>query len=205
MRFTAYRSAPALVLTLSLGFTLAASQTAHADNDWLWRPHVPANLEVPGGHRLFLAGHAIGTQNYICAATPTGLKWVFIGPQATLFNGDFRQTFTHFHSTNPYQHAIQATWQHSGDSSAVWARRRDGSTDPRFVAPTAIEWLILEMTGTREGPSGGDRLTPTTFIQRVNTVGGKEPAVACTEALLNQRELVPYEADYYFYRAPGTH
>jgi hypothetical protein len=45
----------------------------------------------------------------------------------------------------------------------------------------------------------------TNFIQRLNTVGGKGPATPCTEALLNTRQLVNYEADYYFYTKERTH
>src|SRR5215204_3236464 len=77
-------------------------------------PSVPANLEVTG-FNLFLKGHAIGTQNYICApaATPSGVDWLFIGPQATLFSDDLEQIVTHFFSRNPSRdNAIQATWQH---------------------------------------------------------------------------------------------
>jgi Protein of unknown function (DUF3455) len=191
---------------LAFVLTLALTQTAQA-TDWIWRPHVPKDIEVDAGYRPFLAGHAIGTQNYICSVTPTGLKWVFIGPQATLFSAFFQQqTLTHFHSKNPFQaDAIQATWQSSRDSSAVWAKKFTGSTDPAFVSPDAIEWLKLEVTGTIEGPTGGDKLVETKFIQRVNTVGGKEPATPCTDALLNTRQLVNYEADYYFYTKERAH
>ena len=65
-----------------------------------------------------------------------------------------------------------------------------------YVSPDAIEWLLLEVTGAAAGPTDGDRLLAASFIQRVNTAGGKEPALACTAAILNQRQLVPYEADY---------
>jgi len=190
-----------VLFAVALVITIAISRTAHASFDWVWRPHVPATIEAPAGHRPFYAGHAVGTQNYICTATPTGLKWLFIGPQATIFSNFFeQQLLTHFQSKNPYAaDAIQATWQSSRDTSAVWATKLRGSVDPAFVDPTAIEWLLLEVTGTVEGPSGGDLLTRTSYIQRVNTVGGKEPAAPCTDAVLNTRQLVAYEADYYFY------
>ena len=48
--------------------------------------------------------------------------------------------------------AIQATWQDSGDTSAVWAKRRDGSMDAAYVAPDAIEWLLLDVTGATGRP-----------------------------------------------------
>jgi hypothetical protein len=152
---------------------------------------------------LVLVGHAIGTQNYICgsAATPTGVDWLFIGPQATIFNPGDQQTLTHYLSRNPFQeNAPHATWQHSRDSSLVWAARIAGSSDPSYVAPDAIDWLLLEMTGAHAGPTHGRKLAAIRYIQRVHTVGGvKPPAGECTVATVSSRRFVPYEADYYFY------
>lgn len=147
-------------------------------------------------------GHATGTQNYICAAAAAGFTWLPIGPQATLFDEGVQQILTHFQSTNPsLADVIHATWQHSRDTSRVWAAKVAGSSDPAYVLPDAIEWLLLEVTGVSAGPAGGGCLVPTTFIQRVNTVGGKEPPIPCTESIRNKRMLVPYEADYYFYQS----
>ena len=167
-------------------------------------PEVPAGIEPPAGSSLVLVGHAVGTQNFICApaATPTSVDWVFIGPQATLFNRGDQQTLTHFVSRNPFRDdALQATWQHSRDTSTVWAARIAGSSDPSYVAPDAIEWLLLEMTGAQVGPTAGRTLATIRYIQRVHTVGGvKPPADECTVATINTRRFVPYEADYYFYQ-----
>jgi hypothetical protein len=162
-------------------------------------PAVPAGLEVPGAFQPFMKAHAIGTQNYICAPAPasSGFDWLFIGPQATLFDDEFSQGLTHFQSKNSVQDAIQATWQHSRDSSVVWAVKHSGAT----VAPNAIEWLLLDVTRAEPGPAGGDKLARTAYIQRVNTVGGlKPPSADCGPSTLNTRRLVSYEADYYFYR-----
>ena len=167
------------------------------------RPDVPTNIQVGSEFKLIARGHAVGTQNYICApaAGGSGVEWRFIGPQATLFDAGV-QTSTHFPSMNPSRNnEIQATWQHSGDTSAVWATRFDGSLDSAYVAPGAIEWLLLEVTGQTAGPSGGTKLSRAHWIQRINTVGGiKPPAGQCTVATLNTRVFVPYEADYYFYQ-----
>jgi hypothetical protein len=186
-----------------LGVAIASSAPMRAD-DHIVAPAVPAGLEVTGPYTPYLKAHAIGTQNYICApaATASGYDWLFIGPQATLFDDNGGQSVTHFHSKNADQaDAIQATWQHSRDSSAVWATRHSGSTDPLYVAPGAIEWLRLDATGHAYGPNGGDKLARAAFIQRVNTIGGaKPPSSQCSASTLNTRRLVSYEADYYFYR-----
>lgn len=186
-----------------LPITVALSAIAPA-TDRIAAPNVPADIEAPAGFKPYFVAHAIGTQNYICApaATATGVDWLFIGPQATLFDAGGEQVATHFLSKNPLEgDALHATWQHSRDSSVVWAKRHSGSTDANYVAPGAIEWLLLDATGPKTGPTGGDKFTRTAYIQRVNTVGGVKPASAeCTPSTLNTRRLVAYEADYYFYQ-----
>ena len=192
------------ILVCLLVAMASVASTAPRAAEQLVAPAVPDGLEVDGPYKPFLKAHAFGTQNYICApaATASGLDWVFIGPQATLFDDDVEQSLTHFFSKNPdKENAIQATWQHSRDSSAVWATRHAGSLDSRFVAPNAIEWLLLDVSGAEYGPRGGDKLARTAFIQRVNTVGGvKPPSAECTAATLNVKRFVSYEADYFFYR-----
>lgn len=46
--------------------------------------------------------------------------------------------------------------------------------------PSAIPWLLLEVVGEQDGPTGGHKLTETTFIQRLNTSGGVAPSTGCT-------------------------
>jgi hypothetical protein len=182
-----------LVVAATIGVRGAADAA-----DPVTPPVVPTDIEVPAGYKPILVAHAYGTQNYMCvpAATPTGGDWFFLGPQATVFKGE-AQEITHFLSKNPFKaDALHATWQHSRDSSVVWATRKAGATG----APGAIEWLLLEMTGAQVGPTGGYKLARTRYIQRVNTVGGmKPPAAECTVSTVNARRLVSYEADYYFY------
>jgi hypothetical protein len=171
--------------------------TAVRAADRIIPPAVPEGLDAPEGFKPFLVGHAIGTQNYICVVAGNAFDWVFIGPQATIYDAAAEQILTHFHSKNAIDGVIDATWQHSRDTSAVWARKDKGAT----VDPTAIEWLLLKMSGTQLGPTLGDRVASTQYIQRVNTVGGLKPAVAeCTATTVNTRRLVYYEADYYFYK-----
>ncbi len=169
-------------------------------------PAVPAGLDVDAGHKPFLVAHAIGTQNYLClpsATSPSGIAWTLFGPQATLYSDRGQQVATHFLSPNPDQAgAARATWLHSDDTSATWARKIAESSDPAFVDANAIPWFKLEVVGQEKGPSGGRKLAETTFLQRINTVGGKAPATGCEEpGHIGASRFVPYEADYVFYKS----
>ena len=57
-------------------------------------------------------------------------------------------------------------------SGARWDPPGRSSSDPAFVAQGAIAWLLLTVAGVQDGPTGGDTLTATTFVQRLNTSGG---------------------------------
>jgi hypothetical protein len=195
---------PVLVFPSIAALVLSTTASLYAsDRDKVTPPPVPANLEVGEGYRAYLAGHAYGTQNYVCLPSASGYAWTFFGPQATLFNDDDGQTMTHFLSPNPAENGLaRAAWQHSRDTSSVWAAAIATSTDPNFVAPGAIPWLLLRVMGAQEGPDGGDKISRTVFIQRVNTAGGIAPAVGCAAlADVGKKALVPYETDYIFYRA----
>jgi hypothetical protein len=162
---------------------------------------VPANIEVPAGVQPFLLAGAEGTQNYICVKSTSGFVWTFFGPQATLFIGN-QQVLTHFLSPNPDESgAARATWQHSADTSTIWAAAIASSSDPEYVAPGAIPWLLLKAVGDEPGPTGGDILTGTAYIQRVNTAGGLAPVTGCKNAKdVGKKALVPYSTEYIFFR-----
>lgn len=189
------------IAAVVVAFVGARPQPSYADP--VTPPSVPANIEVPAGNKLFLVGHAVGTQNYICLPSDTSVKFVLFTPQATLFD-KHQQVTTHYFSPNPLEGGtIRATWQHSRDSSTVWGQVIDGhsSSDPTLVAPGAIPWLLITVVGTQAGHTGSDTLTATTFIQRLNTSGGVAPATGCTSpADVGNRAFVPYTADYFFYK-----
>jgi hypothetical protein len=180
---------------------MLATALPHAPR--LTATQVPANLEVPAGNVAYLTARAEGTQNYVCVLSHAGFAWQFFGPQATLFDDAGQQVATHFLSPNPAEGGTaRATWQHSGDTSTVWAAARANSTDPAFVAEGAIPWLLLRVVGAQAGPSQGDALAATTYIQRVNTSGGVAPVEGCRSVNdAGKRALVPYTTDYVFYRA----
>jgi hypothetical protein len=192
-------------LSLAAAMSVALPRAAHADP--ITPPPVPPNIQVAEGHRASFVGHAFGTQNYIClpsSTSPTGFAWTLFGPQANLFNDAGRQVMTHFSSANAEEvdDPVRPVWQHSKDTSAVWGKMvLNGSV----AVPGAIPWLLIEVVRDDEGATGGSKMTVTTFIQRLNTIGGTAPATGCAGyGDIGQRKYVPYEADYFFYKAEGS-
>ena len=194
------------LLTL-LAVASASAQSlaaAPAPNVRITPPPVPANIQVPESNEVFLVGHGVGTQNYECQPSGSGVAWVLFTPQATLFTDQEHQVTTHFFSPNPFEgNTVRATWQHSRDTSTVWGRVNQSSSDPNFVEPGAIPWLLVQVkgVGTQAGPTGGDKLTATTFIQRLKTTGGSAPSTGCSLSTdIGNKAFVPYTADYFFYK-----
>ena len=172
-RISSFVSTKRLLVLIVPCLTLLGTESASAQ---IRVPPVPSLIEVPDGFSPFFGAHAIGTQNYMCLAAGAGLAWRAIGPQATLFQTFFgfrQQVSTHFLSANPDEGGLaRATWQHSLDSSRVWAKAIEVSSDPAFVDANAIPWLKLERVGFESGPAGGSFLTQARYIQRLNTSGG---------------------------------
>jgi hypothetical protein len=144
---------------------------------------VPDRIQVPAGNEPYMQAHAIGAQVYACTATADGPKWQFVEPQAILYDDHARLIGVHF---------AGPTWQ-TLDGSQVKAAKVDDVT----VDPTAIPWLLLKQTATTPG-----RLAATTYVQRLNTRGGLEPAAStCSTATVGNERKVLYTADYRFWRA----
>jgi hypothetical protein len=217
LSFKAASSAPAsiAVATGVAALSILALPTVHAQP--VNPPPVAANIQIPAGNKAFLVGHALGTQNYSClpagvdAAGNPRFAWTLFTPRATLFAQNLKEITTHYFSPNPHEPSpspltdgpIRATWQHSKDSSLVWGKvvPGDSSTDAAYVAPGAIPWLRITVAGTEDGPTGGDTLSATTYLHRVNTSGGIAPSTGCaSSADVGKQAFVHYTADYYFYR-----
>ena len=189
---------------VALSATVAWPQAVHADaQGTIVLPVIPDNLQVPAGNTVFLEGHAVGTQGYVCLPTATGFAWTFYGPQATLFDDNDEQIITHFLSPNPVESgAPRATWQDSSDTSAGWGKAIATSTDANFVAAGAIPWLLLQVVGAQPGPTNGATLASITYIQRLSTSGGVAPSTGCAQSTdVGSKALVHYTANYFFYKA----
>lgn len=201
----------------------ALANAAHAQPQKVTVPETPTIITPPPGNSAFLVGHARGTQGYVCLPTSayaSTASWTVKGarPEATLFLSFFGQDFqiiSHFLSpvTEPNEAAPKPlafgnpTWQSSLDSSKVWAQvfrgnsMVPGGSGPSCPNNNSIACLLLESIGSEDGPTGGAALSKTTFVQRLNTKGGLAPETGCfTSADVGNQALVPYTADYYFYR-----
>ena len=197
----------------ALVFICALSTVTHAGAQ-VTAPSVPDTIAVPAGNSAYLLGHAFGSQGYTCLPTSTGAAaWnPTARPEATLFTDLFEQQFqiiTHFQSINENPKmgvtvplSGNATWQGSLDSSRVWMVKVKGIDPSDEVASCShtgsIQCLLLQSVGNKKGRTGGNLLANTTFIQRLNTNGGAVPTSSCT---VGQTQLVPYTADYFFFRA----
>jgi hypothetical protein len=170
-----------LLATLSLPFLGCTGSTTLA------APAVPATLSVPAGNKLALVMHADGVQIYTCAPAKddsTKYEWAFKAPEAKLTDADGRDGGKHY---------AGPIWE-SSDGSKV-----TGKVEQKVDAPAAgdIQWLLLSAK-SNEGTGAFGKVT---FIQRLETHGGKAAPEGCDAAHVGQEQRVPYKATYYFYVA----
>jgi hypothetical protein len=142
------------------------------------------SLTPASDQTIAVSFHAVGTQNYVCNAAGTG--WTFVGPVADLLDDHGRVVGTHFASAAG---PTRPEWQFH-DGSAVIMAKAAGVT----VSSTSVPWLLLNAVSH----VGDGRFSEVTAIQRLSTVGGVAPSAPCTAGAASN---VPYEADYFFYRA----
>jgi hypothetical protein len=169
------------IAATALLLALVATAGAEPGNDNRV-PELPgdtARLRVEAGNKVAAHAYAVGVQVYRW----TGTSWLFVAPKAVLYhdeegNGEFG---THY---------AGPTWESASGSKVVGAAFDRSTPDP-----DAIPWLLLRAASS-DGPGIFHGIT---WIQRVNTVGGKAPADP-GDAEGDEVE-VPYTAEYYFYRA----
>jgi hypothetical protein len=135
-------------------------------------------LRVPQGNKVAFQVFGIGVQIYQW----NGSSWDFVAPEAVLYANAGPDGQVGIHFGGP-------TWQSNSGSKVVGTVIDHCTPDP-----SAIPWLLLEAAST-EGPGIFDHVT---YLQRLNTMGGKAPAVPGD--FPGQVARVPYSAYYVFYR-----
>lgn len=137
------------------------------------------SLAVPAGHKLSTRLYATGDQIY----SWTGTTWAFVAPSAVLFPNANANGHVGTHYAGP-------TWESNSGSKVVGVVAKRCTPDAASIA-----WLQL-----RAASSGGPGIfDSTTFIQRINTVGGVAPFQA--GSFTGEIARVPYTTEYLFYRA----
>ena len=151
----------------------------------LTAPTTPEAIQVPAGAEPVLKVHAKGAQVYVCGPkkdAPKEFEWSLKAPDAELFDADGKSVGKHF---------AGPTWQANDGSKVV------GALTAKVDAPSAaaIPWLLLEAKSTE----GQGVLAHVTYVQRIETEGGKAPAAGCDKAHAQAEARVDYQADYFFY------
>ena len=144
-------------------------------------PEVPAAITVPGEtNKIHFHAYAVDVQIYAW----NGTSWVFQSPEAVLFADAGTHGAVGIHYGGP-------TWESESGSKVL------GAAIANAPSPNAssVPWLLVRAVQT-EGPGIFDR---TSYIQRVNAMGGKAPNSPGTS--LGEVTRVPYTAEYYFYTA----
>jgi hypothetical protein len=172
-----------VLLLGTAGLTLASNSPVRSGNDNR-TPDLPADCDtvrVEAGNKMARRVYAIGVQIYRW----NGATWDFVAPEANLYADAGYHGKIGIHYEGP-------RWESNGGSIVQAARVPNTDCTPD---PTAIPWLLLKKVSTE----GNGIFSKTTFIQRVNTVGGLKPAAP--GAYVGEEKRVPYTAEYYFYRA----
>jgi len=145
---------------------------------------VPDNLVAPSGHFTAFQLAAYGVQIYGCQAKaddPTAFEWTFRAPEATLMNP--RGEVVGKHYAGP-------TWEGMDGSMVVGAARANADSPDT----SSIPWLLLEA----QSNGGSGLFSAVTYVQRLDTIGGKAPVDGCSATSVGRELRMPYIATYAF-------
>lgn len=147
---------------------------------------IPHNIAVNGSTRL-ATYFARGVQRYKAqvkaGSNPVSYEWVFVAPQADLFDSDNKKKGTH--GAGPF-------WELSPNDS-VFAQHFTPAKTAAVPGGYSIDWLLLQ---PKAGKTATGIFAQVQYIQRIATTGGKAPE----QLPMNAHETadVPYTAVYRF-------
>lgn len=173
-----------LSLLLVVGLAACANQPMRAPFS---QDSLPAAVKVPAGHAVAMETAAAGDILYQCRAKKDmagQFEWVFVGPDAGLKDRSGKVVGRYY--------GPPATWE-STDGSKVTATQV-------AVAPNGDANIPSQLVKANPAMGMG-AMQGVSYIQRVATVGGIAPKAMCGQTQEGLKQLVPYTADYIFYRA----
>jgi len=177
MKSSPLKTIGSLLSIATVCLSLAAPSRATAQGNDNRAPEVPAAIHVPDGNKVHFHAYAEGVQIY----SWNGTTWVFQAPEAVLFDADGNIVGIHY---------AGPTWESNSGSKVVGARISSAASPNANSIP-----LLLLRAAAAEGPGIFAR---TTYIRRVNPVGGIAPTGPGTS--IGEEARIPYTAEYFFYR-----
>lgn len=179
-RPAATRFAPVLsLLGAALLLSACAPMAARYSQDAL-----PDPVKVPAGHQVAMQTVGVGKIAYECKVDKGAPVWVFAGPDAVLNDRGGMQVGTYV--------GPPATWANR-DGSSVTATQI-------AVAPAGAGNIPSQLVKANPA-TGSGAMQGVTYIQRVATRGGVAPMAACNASNIGEKQWVPYQADYIFWKA----
>jgi hypothetical protein len=148
-------------------------------------------IDVPKDSKVLWHVYGKGVQVYVCApmaGDSSRFVWTLLEAKAALYSSNAYDLKVGEHFFNSEHHPV---WKTVGGDQVVGNKLR------QMDAPVAgaVPWLLLQViVAPDSGPLRG-----TTFVQRINTSGGKAPAGGADGAHKGQRIEVEYTAEYVFY------
>lgn len=148
---------------------------------------LPDAVKVPAGHKVAMETVGAGDITYECRAKKDmagQFEWVFVGPDAKLMDRAGKQVGRYY--------GPPATWESMDGSKFTGAQLA--------VAPGGTGNIPLQLV--KANPvTGMGAMQGVTYVQRVATMGGVAPAMACAAGNTGAKQIVKYQADYIFYKA----
>ena len=173
-----------LTLFATLGLAACSSMGSHA----MYSQHaLPAAVQVPAGHTVAMETVGIGQITYECRAKKdmaSEHEWVFVGPEAKLQTRGGTVIGRYW--------GPPATWANN-DGSSVTATQL-------AVAPAGAGNIPMQLVKANPA-TGMGAMQGVSHIQRVATRGGVAPSMVCSASTLGNKQVVPYQADYIFWKA----
>jgi hypothetical protein len=147
---------------------------------------VPKAIAVPPGYKLLFKLEAKGVQIYKAVqAKPGKPEWVLEAPLADLLEEKGGKAGWHYEGPS---------WEATDGSKVVHDKAEEVKSVPAPNPKENIPWLLVKVK-REEGKDG--TFSPTVYIQRLQTQGGKAPAEFPKR--VGTKVGVAYKAVYYFY------
>jgi hypothetical protein len=147
------------------------------------RPNIPDELAVPEGRHLAFSLTGRGVQIYQCRTSggDGAFAWTLVAPRADLLDERGHRAGTHY---------AGPTWE-AADGSKVTAKKLAEAIGGADTVP----WLLLQAASHE----GDGRMSAISYIQRVETEGGRAPTGGCSASADREQREITYSALYNFY------